>query len=34
MYQDLAPVKGHNVQMENVGPDVQAPPYIPLRQID
>ena len=32
MFQDLPPVKGHNVQME--GPFVSGQPYIPLKQVD
>jgi NADH-quinone oxidoreductase subunit G len=32
MYQDLPPVKGHNVQMEGVQP--QSTPYIPLRPVE
>ena len=32
MFQDLPPVKGHNVQME--GPFVAGQPYIPLKQVD
>src|SRR5687767_6811242 len=32
MYQDLLPVKGHNVQMEGI--PVQGTPYIPLKQVE
>jgi anaerobic selenocysteine-containing dehydrogenase len=32
MYQDLPPVKGHNVQMEGFG--AQATPYIPLKPVE
>jgi anaerobic selenocysteine-containing dehydrogenase len=32
MFQDLPPVKGHNVQME--GPFIAGQPYIPLKQVD
>jgi NADH-quinone oxidoreductase subunit G len=32
MYQDLPPVKGHNVQME--GMPVQATPFIPLKRVE
>jgi len=32
MFQDLPPVKGHNVQME--GPFISGQPYIPLKQVD
>ena len=32
MFQDLPPVKGHNVQLDSPFPT--AMPYIPLRQVD
>ena len=32
MFQDLPPVKGHNVQME--GPFIAGQPYIPLKQVE
>jgi anaerobic selenocysteine-containing dehydrogenase len=32
MFQDLPPVKGHNVQTE--GPFIAGQPYIPLKQVD
>jgi len=32
MYQDLLPVKGHNVQMEGI--PVQGTPYIPLKPVE
>ena len=32
MYQDLPPVKGHNVQMEGVS--LQGTPYIPLKPVE
>jgi hypothetical protein len=32
MFQDLPPVKGHNVQME--GPFISGQPYIPLKPVE
>jgi hypothetical protein len=32
MFQDLPPVKGHNVQLDSPFPT--AMPYIPLKQVD
>ena len=32
MYQDLLPVKGHNVQMEGIS--AQGTPYIPLKPVE
>jgi hypothetical protein len=34
MFQDLPPVKGHNVQVENLQLEGAGPNYIPLRQVD
>ena len=34
MFQDLPPVKGHNVQLEGLAREGAGPNYIPLRQVD
>ena len=34
MFQDLPPVKGHNVQLEGLTLEGSGPNYIPLRQVD
>jgi anaerobic selenocysteine-containing dehydrogenase len=34
MFQDLPPVKGHNVQLEGVTIDGSGPNYIPLRPVE